>query len=356
MGAKMATHHDPPHPSDDGKMMAMRMIHAQEPLRVAHVPIPVRGEDEVLLRVKACGVCRTDLHILDGDLPTLHSPLILGHEVVGEVVEACPAVPQFPIGTRLGVPWLGGTCHKCGYCLEKKENLCDQPRFTGYSHDGGYAEFVVAKARYCFRIPDNYDDIHAAPLLCAGLIGYRAYSMVAHSHNIGLYGFGAAAHIAAQIAYQQGKRVYAFTRPGDVRSQEFARSLRAVWVGDSTTMPPEKLDAAIIFASVGELIPHALAATRRGATVVCAGIHMSDIPSFPYSLLWGERCLRSVANLTRADGEAFFALAKKIPLRINAVPYAMKNANQALQDLRNGAFDGAAVLVPDWGMDWGQSG
>jgi propanol-preferring alcohol dehydrogenase len=348
----MSTNSDQAHQYDDGKMMSVRMFHAHEPLRVAHVPIPVPSEGELLIRVKACGVCRTDLHILDGDLPTLQSPLILGHEVVGEVVTESKFAPQFPKGARVGVPWLGGTCGQCGYCIEKRENLCDKPRFTGYNHDGGYAEFIVANAHYCFRIPDNYDDIHAAPLLCAGLIGYRAYSLIARAKNIGLYGFGAAAHIVAQIAYHQGKRVYAFTRPGDIRSQEFARSLRAFWVGGSDEKPPIELDAAIIFASAGELIPQALSVTRKGATVVCAGIHMSDIPAFPYSRLWGERCVRSVANLTRADGEAFFALAKKIPLHINAVPYAMKNANQALNDLRSGAFDGAAVLVPDWGQDF----
>lgn len=332
----------------DGKMMAMRLIHPHEPLRIAHVPIPDFGDNELLLRVKACGVCRTDLHILDGELPSHQSPLILGHEVIGEVVAAGKLVRQFSVGDRVGVPWLGGTCENCGYCMQKKENLCDNARFTGYDRDGGYAEFIVANAKYCFSIPDIYDDIHAAPLMCAGLIGYRAYAMISKANNIGLYGFGAAAHIVAQIAYKQDKQIYAFTRPGDIRTQQFARSLGAVWAGDSNQMPPVQLDAAIIFASSGDLIPQALSATRKGATVVCAGIHMSDIPKFGYSLLWGERCVRSVANLTRADGEAFFALAKKIPLHINVNQYAMKEANQALNDLRAGKFDGAAVLVPDW--------
>ena len=339
----------------DGTMLAMRMDAVGQALSLSRMPIPLPGDGELLIRVTACGVCRTDLHIADGELPLHRSPLILGHEVVGKVVLAGKRVQQFSSGNRVGVPWLGSTCGHCPYCNEQHENLCDSPSFTGYDRDGGYAEYIVADANYCFRMPDSYDDLHAAPLLCAGLIGYRAYAMTGAGQHLGLYGFGAAAHIVAQIAVQQGKQVYAFTRPGDLRSQEFARSLGAVWAGDANVAPPGKLDAAIIFASSGELIPQALAATRKGATVVCAGIHMSDVPRFPYSLLWGERCVRSVANLTRADGEAFFALAEQVPLHIHVVPYAMKDANQALNDLRAGAFDGAAVLVPDWTQDTGGS-
>lgn len=331
----------------DGKMTALTLHHQGEPLRVERIPVPPVNEDQILIRVKACGVCRTDLHILDGDLPMHRAPLILGHEVVGEVVNVGSQVTQFSYKDRVGVPWLSRACGRCEYCLEGRENLCDQPRFTGYDRDGGYAEYVAADANFCFLIPDQYDDAHAAPLLCAGLIGYRGYAMTSGARRLGLYGFGAAAHIVAQIALHQDKQVYAFTRPGDLRTQYFARALGVTWAGDSDRLPPARLDAAIIFASAGELVPLALSATRKGATVVCAGIHMSDIPQFPYSLLWGERTVRSVANLTRADGIGFFDLLKKIPIHVNVVRYALKNANSALEDLRLGAFDGAAVLIPE---------
>jgi propanol-preferring alcohol dehydrogenase len=302
----------------------------------------------VLLKVRACGVCRTDLHIVDGELPSTRTPLVPGHEIVGVVVAKGDCAQRFSIGARIGVPWLGGTCGSCRYCADARENLCEQAVFTGYHRDGGYAEYAVADERYCFALPDRYDDLHAAPLLCAGLIGYRAYTM-ADSHagdRIGLYGFGAAAHIVAQIAVAQGRSVYAFTRPGDLRSQRFACDLGAAWAGDSTMQPSVQLDAALLFAPVGALIPTALRAARKGGVVVCAGIHMSDIPSFAYSLLWGERVVRSVANLTRADGEAFLALAAQYPIRLHATPFALDAANDALDALRAGAFDGAAVLMP----------
>ncbi|HEY0843851.1 MAG TPA: zinc-dependent alcohol dehydrogenase family protein [Noviherbaspirillum sp.] len=334
-------------------MRAMLLDKPNAPLRLAHVPIPVPSENEVLIRIKACGVCRTDLHIADGELPPRASPLIMGHEVVGEVVQRGALVTRFSIGDRIGVPWLGGSCRHCEFCQAHRENLCDRAVFTGYDRDGGYAEYAVADARYCFLLPARYDELHAAPLLCAGLIGYRAYAMTDNARRLGLYGFGAAAHIIAQVAQQQGKDIYAFTRPGDVRSQEFARSLGAAWAGNSDVPPPVPLDAAIIFAPLGALVPQALAATRKGATVVCAGIHMSDIPRFPYSLLWGERTLRSVANLTRADGEAFFAVAGKIDIRTSPVPFPLERANDALSALRAGEFDGAAVLLPD--MKGGQT-
>lgn len=326
-------------------MFAMLFEGKGQPLRAARVPIPAPQEHELLIRVGACGVCRTDLHIVDGDLKSHKSPLILGHEVVGYLARAGDAAHGFKVGDRVGVPWLGGTCGHCLYCSAQHENLCDNAIFTGYDRDGGYAEYMTADARYAFLLPERYDDTHAAPLLCAGLIGYRAYHMVADASRIGLYGFGAAAHIIAQVARHQGKEIFAFTRPGDVRSQQFARTLGAVWAGDSNTDPPVNLDAAIIFAPSGALIPRALAATRKGASVVCAGIHMSDLPSFPYRLLWGERTVRSVANLTRADGDAFFRIAQHIDIRTAPVPYPMKDANRALSDLRSGAFDGAAVLV-----------
>jgi propanol-preferring alcohol dehydrogenase len=338
-------------PVFDGMMTAMCMHRPNEPLRLSRVPIPEIKDGQLLIRVRACGVCRTDLHILDAELPIHKTPLIPGHEVVGEVVNVGTQSHLFSYGDRVGIAWLGKTCGHCAYCLSKHENLCDKPQFTGYDNDGGYAEYVAADATYCFQIPGQYDDIHAAPLLCAGLIGYRAYTMIIGAQRIGLYGFGAAAHIIAQIAIQQGKEVYAFTRPGDTPSQDFARSLGATWAGDSNQLPPAKLDAAIIFAASGELVPLALAATRKGASVVCAGIYMSDIPGFSYSLLWGERSVRSVANLTRADGAAFFASVKQYPVQINVVRYALTDANQALNDLRAGAFDGVAVLVPDSGDD-----
>lgn len=327
-------------------MHAMLLDRPNTPLRLAQLPIPAPADHEILIRVRACGVCRTDLHIADGELPPHKSPLIMGHEVVGEVVETGKHASRFSVGTRIGVPWLGGSCRHCGFCSDARENLCDNALFTGYDRDGGYAEYTVADERYCFLLPDRYDDLHAAPLLCAGLIGYRAYAMTGDARRLGLYGFGAAAHIIAQVARRQGKEVYAFTRPGDARSQEFARSLGAAWAGSSDMQAPEPLDAAIIFAPLGALVPAALAATRKGATVVCAGIHMSDIPRFPYALLWGERTLRSVANLTRADGEAFFALAAHIDIRTAPVAFPLEKANEALAALRAGEFDGAAVLLP----------
>ncbi len=327
-------------------MHAMVLDMPQTPLRATSLPIPSPSVHEILLRVTACGVCRTDLHILDGDLPPHKSPLILGHEVVGTVVACGERASRFPIGERVGVPWLAGSCRHCGYCLGQRENLCDDAIFTGYDRDGGYAEYAVADARYCFRLPERYDDMHAAPLLCAGLIGYRAYAMTGTARRLGLYGFGAAAHIIAQVACAQGKEIYAFTRPGDLRSQAFARTLGAAWAGGADAAPPALLDAAIIFAPDGALVPQALAATCKGATVVCAGIHMRDIPGFPYALLWGERTLRSVANLTRADGEAFFRVAEQIDIKTSPVAFALRDANHALASLREGRFDGAAVLVP----------
>jgi len=332
--------------SSNQLMRAMLLDKPHSPLRSALIPLPSPSEHEILIRVKACGVCRTDLHIADGELPQHRSPLIPGHEIVGEVIQAGPQVREFIIGDRVGVPWLGGSCRHCCFCDEQRENLCDNAIFTGYDRDGGYAEYAVADARYCFLLPQRYDDMHAAPLLCAGLIGYRAYAMTGDARRLGLYGFGAAAHIIAQVAQHQGKEIYAFTRPGDAHSQKFAYSLGAAWAGDSNTAAPVALDAAIIFAPLGALVPQALAASRKGATVVCAGIHMSDIPSFPYALLWGERTVRSVANLTRADGTAFFALAQEIDIRTTPVPFALEDANQALAALRTGQFDGAAVLLP----------
>lgn len=328
-------------------MSAMLLERPNQPLRAARMPIPTPGEHDLLIRVTACGVCRTDLHIMDADLPAHKSPLILGHEVVGTIVRLGACVAGFRMGERIGVPWLGGTCRHCGYCLSGRENLCDSAVFTGYDRDGGYAEYAVADARYCFHLPDRYDDPHAAPLLCAGLIGYRAYAMTGNARRLGLFGFGAAAHIIAQVACRQGKEVYAFTRPGDTRSQAFALSLGAAWAGDSNMAAPVLLDAAIIFAPDGALVPRALAGTCKGATVVCAGIHMRDIPGFPYALLWGERILRSVANLTRADGEAFFRIAEQIDIKTAPVIFPLQEANDALAALRGGRLDGAAVLVPN---------
>jgi alcohol dehydrogenase, propanol-preferring len=330
----------------DGMMQAMVLDKPGTPLRQARMPIPFPCGYDILVRVHACGVCRTDLHIVEGDLAPHKTALVPGHEIVGTVIANGELAQQFTVGERVGIPWLGQTCRHCAFCMAGTENLCDNPVFSGYDRDGGYAEYTVADARYCLRLPERYDDAHAAPLLCAGLIGYRAYAMAKDAHRIGLYGFGAAAHIIAQVACRQGREVYAFTRPGDARSQEFARSLGAAWAGDSTAQAPARLDAAIIFAPAGPLVPLALAATRKGATVVCAGIHMSDIPRFPYSLLWGERSIRSVANLTRADGEAFFSLAAQLDIRTAPVEFALADANRALQELREGRFDGAAVLMP----------
>lgn len=325
--------------------LAMALVAPRQPLAALRRPVPEPGPGEVLLEVGACGVCRTDLHIADGDLPLPRSPLVPGHEIVGRVVAAGPGARRFRPGDRVGVPWLGGTCGHCRQCAGGRENLCDEAVFTGYHRDGGYARHALADERFCLAIPPAYDDAHAAPLLCAGLIGYRAYAMAPGAARLGLYGFGAAAHLIAQVAVAEGREVFAFTRPGDARSQAFARSLGCAWAGESTRAPPAPLDAAILFAPVGSLVPAALAATAKAGVVVCAGIHMSDIPAFPYRLLWGERTVRSVANLTRADGEAFMALAARTPLDSRPVPYALERANDALGDLRRGAFDGAAVLV-----------
>ena len=326
-------------------MRAMILDAPGEPLRAAEVPIPEPGPEQVLLRVRACAVCRTDLHVVDGELPGPKLPLIPGHQIVGTVVRSGDRAKRFPEGDRVGVPWLGSIDGTCRYCISGRENLCDAARFTGYQIDGGYAEYTVADHRFCFPIPDGYPDLQAAPLLCAGLIGYRSLRMAGDAGRLGLYGFGAAAHIIAQVARHQGRRVFAFTSPGDAEAQGFALGLGAVWAGDSTQPPPEQLDAAIIFAPVGSLIPAALRAVARGGMVVCAGVHMSDIPSFPYEILWGERSLRSVANLTRRDGKEFLALAPRVPVRTEVTPFALENANEALNALRDGDVRGAAVLV-----------
>ena len=329
-------------------MRAMVMEAPGQPLRYADLPVPQPSPQQVLLRVRACGVCRTDLHIVDGELPAPKLPLILGHEIVGSVVATGDQARQFEVGERVGVPWLGYTDGQCRYCRTGRENLCEHPLFTGYTIDGGFAEYTVADQSYCFHVPDGYGDAEAAPLLCAGLIGYRSYRMagdgVAH---LGIYGFGAAAHIVAQVAVHEGKRVYAFTRPGDVEAQAFARRLGACWAGDSTELPPQRLDAAIIFAPVGGLVVEALKAVDKGGTVVCGGIHMSDIPSFPYGLLWEERVIRFVANLTRQDGVELLAIAPEVPVRTQVQVYALEQANTALDHLRGGQVEGAAVLVPN---------
>ena len=328
-------------------MRAMLLDAAGRPLRAADVPDPVPGPGQLLLHVRACGVCRTDLHVADGDLSDSKLPLILGHEVVGIVESRGPGAERYQSGQRVGVPWLGSTCGACGFCQSGRENLCDHARFTGYQLDGGYAEYVVVNERFCFPIPESYGDLEAAPLLCAGLIGYRALGAAGGGERLGIYGFGAAAHIVAQVARFQGRRVFAFTRAGDAVAQAFARTLGAVWSGASEEAPPELLDAAIIFAPVGALVPAALRAVTKGGTVVCAGIHMSDIPSFPYEILWGERVVRSVANLTRKDGEEFLALAPRVPVRTEVKPFALERANEALEALRAGRVRGAAVLRCD---------
>jgi alcohol dehydrogenase, propanol-preferring len=307
---------------------------------------PAVGPDQVLVRVRACGVCRTDLHVVDDELPHVKVPIVPGHEIVGTVEETGPGVAEFVRGDRVGIPWLAATCGHCEYCRSGRENLCPYARFTGYDVDGGYAELVVANAGYVFRVPEGYSDVEAAPLLCAGLIGYRAYTVAGDAPRLGLYGFGAAAHIIAQVAIAQGRTVFAFTSPGDERAQAFARSLGAVWAGGSIEAPPELLDAAIIFAPVGALVPEALSRVRPGGTVVCAGIHMSDIPSFPYARLWGERVVRSVANLTRRDGREFLALAGRLRIHTQTTEYPLADANRALGDLRGRRIEGAAVLVP----------
>ncbi len=305
------------------------------------------GRGQVLLRVSACGVCRTDLHIVDGDLPSLGRPVVPGHEIVGKVVGIGSGTEGFRIGERVGVPWLGWTCGECDYCRTERENLCDAARFTGYQIDGGYAEYAVADGRYCFPVPGGYGDAEAAPLLCAGLIGYRALTMAGDARRLGIYGFGAAAHIVVQVARFQGRTLFAFTRPGDSEGQQFALGLGAAWAGDSTAKPPEPLDAAILFAPVGGLVPAALRAVAKGGTVVCAGIHMSDIPSFPYEFLWGERKIVSVANLTRADGRAFLELAPRVPVSTTVEIFPLGHANEALARLRAGQVHGAAVLAAE---------
>jgi propanol-preferring alcohol dehydrogenase len=325
-------------------MRAMVLKEQGEPLECREVAEPVPEPGHLLIRVHACGVCRTDLHVVDGELDRPILPLIPGHEIVGMVVDGGEETQRFAGGDRVGVPWLGETCGACRYCRGGMENLCENARFTGYTLNGGYAEYTVADERYCFSIPERYADVEAAPLMCAGLIGYRSLVTAGDGVNLGMYGFGAAAHILVQVAVHQGRSVFAFTRPGDAGGQDFARSLGAVWAGDSTAAPPDELDAAIIFAPVGSLVPAALEAVRKGGTVVCAGIHMSDIPAFPYNLLWGERTLRSVANLTRRDGEEFMKIAAEVPVRVETREYGLEQANEALADLRHGRVQGAAVL------------
>jgi propanol-preferring alcohol dehydrogenase len=328
------------------KMRAMVLTEPGKPLQAMRLPVPRPGPGQILLRVRACGVCRTDLHILDGELAHPKLPLVPGHEIAGAVVQVGAGVERFRLGDRVGVPWLGRTCGECRYCRKGQENLCDHALFTGYTVDGGYAEYTLADQQYCFHLPPEYDDAQAAPLLCAGLIGYRSYRMAGERvERLGIYGFGAAAHIIAQVAVHQGKRVYAFTRPGDAAAQAFALRLGAVWAGDSTQLPPEELDAAIIFAPVGALLPAALRATAKGGIVVCGGIHMSDIPSFAYRLLWEERVIRSVANLTRRDGEELLALAPQASVKTQVELFPLEQANEALDRLRRGALQGAAVLT-----------
>jgi propanol-preferring alcohol dehydrogenase len=328
-------------------MRAMVLNGPRQTLASENRPCPVPGPGQLLIRVSACGVCRTDLHVVDGELPQPKLPLVPGHEIVGVVAARGAAIERFKPGDRVGVPWLGWTCGACEYCRTGRENLCDQARFTGYTLDGGYAEYTVADHRFCVRIPDAYSDVEAAPLLCAGLIGYRSLVKAGDARRLGIYGFGAAAHIVTQVARFQGREIYAFTRRGDREGQQFALSLGATWAGDSDALPPHKLDAAIIFAPVGELVPLALKVLGKGGTVVCGGIHMSDIPSFPYELLWEERSLCSVANLTRRDAEEFFALAPRVPVRTTVQTFPLINANEALNRLRAGQIRGAAALVPD---------
>ena len=327
-------------------MLAMVVERPGAPLAARDLPVPEPGPDDVLLRVLACGVCRTDLHVADGELPPLGRPVVPGHEIVGEVARVGARVSGLQPGDRVGVPWLGWTCGACGFCRSGRENLCREARFTGYHRDGGFAELAVADARFAFRLPPGQDPVATAPLLCAGLIGYRAWRMAGPAPRLGLYGFGAAGHLVAQLARWSGQEVFAFVRPGDAEAERFARRLGAAWAGPSDALPPAPLDAAILFAPVGALVPAALRAIEPGGTVVCAGIHMSDLPSFPYALVWGERVVRSVANLTRADGEASLELAPKVPLRTAVTSFPLREANAALAALRGGTLSGAAVLVP----------
>ncbi len=329
-------------------MRAMLLEAPHQPLRLVDLPVPKPKPEQVLIRVHACAVCRTDLHIVDGELKDPKLPLIPGHQIVGIVEAVGEQVEKFQLGDRVGVPWLGYTCGHCRYCVSGRENLCDYAKFTGYHLDGGYAEYTVADHRFCFFIPEGYPDLQAAPLLCGGLIGYRAYRMAGdHVEKLGFYGFGSAAHILNQLARYHGRQVFAFTRAGDTQGQEFARQLGAVWTGGSDELPPEPLDAAIIFAPVGKLVPAALRAIAKGGVVVCAGIHMSEIPAFPYEILWEERVLRSVANLTRQDGEEFLALAPQVPIRTEVNLFNLSEANEALDALRSGKIEGSAVLVVD---------
>ncbi len=325
----------------------MRLHGPRRPLQAEELPVPAPGPGQILIKVHACAVCRTDLHIVDGELEDPSYPITPGHEIVGTVTALGAGVARFQEGGRVGVPWLGYTCGHCAHCRAGRENLCEHARFTGYQLPGGYAEYMVADARYCFDLPEAYSDVEAAPLLCAGLIGYRALRMAGDARKLGIYGFGAAAHIVAQVARHEGRDVFAFTRPGDLAAQRFAQALGAVWAGDSTAPAPQPLDAALIFAPVGSLVPAALRAVDKGGRVICAGIHMSDIPAFPYALLWGERSVHSVANLTRRDGEEFLALAPQVPVRTDTQPVPLERANEALDDLRAGRVQGAAVLVPE---------
>lgn len=327
-------------------MIAMAVSDTVGRLDLVEREVPSPAAQEVLVRVRACGVCRTDLHVVDRDLPGVRPGLIPGHEIVGIIERLGADVTGLRIGQRVGVPWLGSTCGTCPFCRMGSENLCDAPSFTGYTRDGGYSEFAIADSRYCFPLPEGYGDAEAAPLLCAGLIGHRSLRMVGDSDRLGIYGFGAAAHIVAQVAAAEGRRVFAFTSPGDAEAQEFARRMGVEWAGGSDAQPPTTLDAAIVFAPVGSLVPTALAAVRKGGTVVCGGIHMSDIPTFPYRLLWGERVLRSVANLTRADAIQFLALAPRVPVRTEVIEFPLRSANEALSALRQGKLSGAAVLIP----------
>jgi len=327
-------------------MRAMLLDEPGKPLQLRELPTPVAQPGQLLVRVAACAVCRTDLHIVDGELPNPKLPLIPGHQIVGYIQELGSRLDKFFVGDRVGIPWLGWTDGECSYCRSNRENLCDNARFTGYTIDGGYAEFAVADARFCFPLSDGYDDVAAAPLLCAGMLGYRSLRKTGDPLKLGIYGFGSAAHLIAQVAFYEGRRVFAFTRPGDQAGQESARKLGAVWAGGSDEMPPEKLDAAIIFAPVEALVPVALRALVKGGIVVCGGIHMSDIPSFPYVDLWGERTICSVANLTRRDGEEFLSIAPRVPVRTETQTFPLEEANTALDRLRSGKISGAAVLVP----------
>lgn len=328
-------------------MQAMVLDEPGQAMHMRSLPYPLPGPDQLLVKIAACAVCRTDLHVVDGELLNPKLPIIPGHEIIGRVAACGANAGSFSIGERIGIPWLGWTCGECGYCRSGHENLCESAKFTGYQIDGGYAEYTVADVRYCFRIPNAYSDVEAAPLLCAGLIGYRAFKLTGSADRVGIYGFGAAAHILAQILRYEGKKLFAFTRAGDTVAQDFAARMGAMWVGGSDAMPPEKLDAAIIFAPIGALVPAALRAIRPGGIVVCGGIHMSNIPAFPYDILWREKHLVSVANLTRRDAKEFLALAPKIPIRVTTEALPLSQANTALTRLREGKLTGAAVLIPD---------